>query len=398
MAMKYRRFGRTELQMPVFSCGGMRYQQGWGDIDADKIEKEQQENLAATIHRALELGINHIETARGYGSSEMQLGWVLPQIAREKLIVQTKVGPTENAQDFADNFEKSMKYLQLESVDLLSFHGINNDEILDWVLRPGGCMERARQWQREGRVRFIGYSTHGTERVITKANNTGEFDYYNVHWYFVNPLNWPSIEAAARHDMGVFIISPTDKGGQLQTPPQKLIDLCAPLSPMQFNDLYCLSKPEVHTLSIGAARPTDFDEHVLALEHYDNINSTIAPIEARLNAEIDRVLEPRMGAAWRTRWSEGLPEHLEVADDMNIAEALRLYTFAEAFDLHDWARGRYNLMGKNDDYFPGNKIVSGEDRVLEAAVARSPFASKLPQILRDTHAMLDGEAKRLSAS
>jgi predicted aldo/keto reductase-like oxidoreductase len=289
------------------------------------------------------------------------------------MIIQTKVGPTEDPKEFAENFEKSMKYLQLEHVDLLSFHGINNDLLLDWVLRPGGCMEVARQWQKEGRVRFIGYSTHGTERVLTKANNTGEFDYFNVHWYYVNPLNWPSIEAAAKHDMGVFIISPTDKGGRLQEPPQKLVDLCAPLSPMQFNDLYCLSKPQVHTLSIGASKPTDFDEHVASLEHYNNIEETIAPIEARLNAEIDRVLEPKMGREWRTRWSEGLPEHLNVPDDMNIEEAVRLYTFSEAFDLHEWARGRYNLLGKNDHFFPGNKIINADNRVLEPVLAHSPF-------------------------
>jgi predicted aldo/keto reductase-like oxidoreductase len=72
--MRYRRFGRTELQMPVFSCGGMRYQQGWGDLPLEEITPENQANLEATIHRSLELGINHIETARGYGSSEMQLG------------------------------------------------------------------------------------------------------------------------------------------------------------------------------------------------------------------------------------------------------------------------------------------------------------------------------------
>ncbi|MFT4587467.1 MAG: putative aldo/keto reductase-like oxidoreductase, partial [Limisphaerales bacterium] len=78
--MRYRRFGRTELQMPVYSCGGMRYQHKWGDIDPKDVPKANQDNLEATIHRAVDLGINHIETARGYGSSEMQLGWVLPHI------------------------------------------------------------------------------------------------------------------------------------------------------------------------------------------------------------------------------------------------------------------------------------------------------------------------------
>ncbi|MBP9901764.1 MAG: aldo/keto reductase, partial [Verrucomicrobia bacterium] len=124
--MKYRRFGRTELQMPVISCGGMRYQHKWQDVAPKEIPPANQANLEACIHRALELGINHIETARGYGTSEMQLGWVLPKLPRDKLIVQTKVAPMATAKEFRQTFETSMKYLQLEHVDLLSLHGINN--------------------------------------------------------------------------------------------------------------------------------------------------------------------------------------------------------------------------------------------------------------------------------
>ena len=75
--MKYRRFGKTDLEIPVFSCGGMRYQHKWSDIEWSEVPDEGQKNLEATIHRSVELGINHIETARGYGSSEMQLGPVL---------------------------------------------------------------------------------------------------------------------------------------------------------------------------------------------------------------------------------------------------------------------------------------------------------------------------------
>src|SRR5436190_8077991 len=108
--MKYRRFGRTELSMPVFSCGGMRYQFKWQDVSPSDIPAENQANLEATIHRAVELGINHIETARGYGTSEMQLGNVLPKLPREKIIVQTKVGPHASAKEFRKTFERSMKY------------------------------------------------------------------------------------------------------------------------------------------------------------------------------------------------------------------------------------------------------------------------------------------------
>src|SRR5215203_2154239 len=98
--MKYRRFGRTELAMPVFSCGGMRYQFKWQDVPPQDIPAANQDNLEATIRRAIELGINHIETARGYGSSEMQLGRILPTFKRHDLIVQTKVAPMENPDDF----------------------------------------------------------------------------------------------------------------------------------------------------------------------------------------------------------------------------------------------------------------------------------------------------------
>jgi predicted aldo/keto reductase-like oxidoreductase len=160
--MKYRRFGRSELQMPVFSCGGMRYQHKWGDATPEEIPQDAQENLAATIHRALELGINHIETARGYGSSEMQLGWVLPRLPRDKMIVQTKVNPGDgDPKIFLETFNKSMANLQLDYVDLLGLHGVNTVEILENVLRPGGCMDVVRNLQKEGRVRFVGFSTHG---------------------------------------------------------------------------------------------------------------------------------------------------------------------------------------------------------------------------------------------
>jgi hypothetical protein len=106
--MKYRRFGKTELSIPVISCGGMRYQHKWQDVKPEEIPKNNQENLEATIHRALELGINHIETARGYGSSEMQLGQILPKLPREKIIVQTKVPPFPDPAEFLKTFETSM--------------------------------------------------------------------------------------------------------------------------------------------------------------------------------------------------------------------------------------------------------------------------------------------------
>jgi predicted aldo/keto reductase-like oxidoreductase len=382
--MRYRRFGRTGLQMPVFSCGGMRYQHKWQDIAPADVPKEGQANLEATILRALELGINHIETARGYGSSEMQLGWVLPRLPREKLIVQTKVAPFADPEQFLRTFDQSMKYLQLDYVDLLSLHGVNNRQFADWSLRKNGCVAAARKLQHEGRCRHVGFSTHATTDIILDCINSGEFDYLNLHWYFVNDLNWRAIEAARRHDMGVFIISPNDKGGKLYAPPPKLVDLCAPLSPMQFNDLYCLARPEVHTLSCGAARPSDFDEHIAALAHYDRIAEVIAPIERRLRAEMERVL----GRDWCEQWPMGLPNYVDVPGEINVNEIIRLWTYAKSLGLVEWGKMRYNLLGNADHWFPGEHMGKADSHDLAPALVRSPFAARLPQVLRDAHELL----------
>ena len=394
--MHTRRFGRTNLQIPVLSCGGMRYQHKWGDVDPKDIPPEGQANLEATIHRALELGINHIETARGYGSSEMQLGNVLPKLPREKIIVQTKVAPTADPKEFLATFEKSMAYLKLDHVDLFAFHGLNNDETVDFTLRKGGCLEVVRRLQREGRIRFVGFSTHGTCRVILKAVESGEFDYVNLHWYFVNPLNWPAVEAATARDMGVFIISPSDKGGMLYTSLPKMAGFCKPLTPIQFNDLYCLARPQVHTLSIGAARPSDFDEHVAALAHYGKAAETMAPIEARLVAEMERVL----GAEWVHHWSEGIHEHTEIPGAVNVMEILRLWTFAKPLDLTGWAKMRYNLLsGGGGHWFPGEMASKAQDDAIRTVLAKSRFSDRIPDILREAHAAFyEQPKKRLSQS
>lgn len=393
--MLYRRFGRTELQMPVFSCGGMRYQYKWQDVPQWLIPRKNQENLEATIRRAVELGINHIETARGYGSSEMQLGQILPKFTREKLIVQTKVSPKADAKEFQSNFEKSLKNLRLDYVDLLGLHGINNSEFLEYSIRSGGCLDVAKKLQAQGKVRFIGFSTHGATDTIIEAINTNQFDYVNLHWYYINQFNWAAIEAATHHDMGVFIISPSDKGGMLYKPPQKLVNLCAPLSPMVFNDLFCLSHSQVHTLSLGAAKPQDFDEHLKTLELLDNTSEILLPILARL----DQVAIATLGEDWVKTWHVNLPTFQQTPGFVNIPIILWLLNLALAYDLVEYAKMRYNLLGLGSHWFPGNKADNLHNLDLRQSLSRSPHAEKIPALLAQAHQMLGGEAvQRLSQS
>ncbi len=66
--MQYRRFGRTNLPLSVITLGGMRYHDGWGQ-PANEPSKRMIEQCAEMVRLSLDAGVNHIETAKGYGKS-----------------------------------------------------------------------------------------------------------------------------------------------------------------------------------------------------------------------------------------------------------------------------------------------------------------------------------------
>jgi predicted aldo/keto reductase-like oxidoreductase len=325
----------------------------------------------------------------------MQLGFALKHFPRDSYILQTKVAPQKDPKEFRKVFEKSIKYLQHDYVELFSLHGINNRDLMEYALCPGGCLEEAYKLKEEGRVKHIGFSTHASNTEITEIIERGNFDYVNLHWYLIAQLNGPSIEAAAKKDMGVFIISPNDKGGRLYNPPQKMVDLCDPLEPMAFNDLFCWANPNVHTISCGAARPSDFDTHVKALEHYDEAESVIASTLEKIYAEVARV----GGPDWHDTWHTGLPEWDTVPGEINVKDVVRLWTWAKALDLKDFAKWRYNMLGTADHWFPGHIVKDYDEKKMHEALRNSPHAEKVSNILKDSRILFENTPfPRLSKS
>lgn len=402
--MQYRRFGRTELNMPVISTGGMRYQDGWTDKPLSEVDPKVHDNLVATIDHSINVGINHIETARGYGVSERQLGTVLPNYPRKDLIVQTKIGPEDDPVTFTANFMESLDRLNLDHVDLLAIHGINDDETLQQSIREGGCLDAARALQRQGLCKHVGFSTHGPLHIIMQAieadprDAASAFDYVNIHWYYIFRRNWPAIQAANKLDMGVFIISPSDKGGKLYEPTPEWTAACDPIHPMVFNDLWCLARPQVHTLSLGAARPSDYDLHIQAVELMDRTEELVPPIDAKLT----QMMQERLGLDHPEGMNAGLPEPEDTPGGLNLEVMLWLRHLAVGWGMENYGKMRFNLLGNGGHWFPG-VAVNDQDQIDQQALAQavkdSPHADVIPKLVAESFDLLGGEKiKRLSES
>jgi len=395
--MLYQRFGKTELQMPVITSGGMRFQMSWGR--EDEISDESQSSVEQCIRRAIELGITHIETARAYGTSERQVGRVISSLPREEIILQTKIVPNESVdaaaagKQFLSDFDDSLEKLQTDYVDLLALHGLNDTEVLAKAIAPGGALDMAEKLKKEGRARHIGFSTHGPCDSIQAVIATDRFDYVNLHWFWSMQERWPAVLDARAKDMGVFIISPNDKGGRLYEPSDKLVSLCDPISPMVWNDAFCLLPEQVHTISCGASKPTDYDEHIKAVALLESGEATtlIPEITNRIDTECRCVL----GDEWWETWHVGLPDWSQTPGEIHIPGILRLYNLAKGLDMVAFAKERYGMFGAGH-WFPGKRAEDLENLDLSPCLKNSPHADKIPAILAETHEMLVGkQGKRL---
>ena len=350
MDLPCRRFGRTNLKMPVLSLGGMRFQKSWDEINSSEISQKEQKKVENILNLANKYGFSHIETAKYYGTSEVQLGMGFKSIDKIPKIIQTKIPPNHDPKIFEEQLLQSFEKLQVKKIDLLSIHGINTSEHLHQAIREGGCLDILRNFQKENLIGHIGFSTHGESSLIEKTIITNFFDYVNLHWYFINQTNSKVIDLAHKYDLGVFIISPTDKGGHLHTPSKKMLELCNPLHPIIFNDLFCLRNKKIHTISVGIAKEKDFDLHLEAVSLLSESDQYIPKILNRLQEESINTL----GEEWYQSWERNLPNWQNTPGGINIPILLWLSNLLDTFDLEEFARSRYQLLGNGSHWFPGN--------------------------------------------
>jgi aryl-alcohol dehydrogenase-like predicted oxidoreductase len=217
--MNYRTLGKTGLKVSEIGYGA------WGIGKTGWIGANDDESIAA-LHKAIDLGLNFIDTALGYGEghSERLVGQVVRERS-ETIYVATKIPPknrqwpaqsgvpveeTFPAEHVIACTEQSLKNLGLETIDVQQFH-VWSDE---WV-NQGDWLEAVQKLKEQGKIRFFGVSIndHQPENAI-KLIETGVVDTVQVIYnIFDQSPEDQLLPACEQHNVGVIVRVPLDEGG-----------------------------------------------------------------------------------------------------------------------------------------------------------------------------------------
>lgn len=234
LSLEYRTLGKTGLKVTTIGYGAMRTTD------------------PAVVHRALDLGINFIDTAHSYqdGNNEIMVGKIMQQ-RRADAYVCTKIrsAPVEK---MAKMFETSLKRLQMDSVDILYYHSIKN---LDG-LRNEDVLNLFMKWKKEGKTRFIGFSTHKNEaELLEQAAKDKFWDVILVAYNFKkSPQLTKAINTAAKAGMGIVGMK-TQAGGYKNSK-------MGSLNPHQASLKWVLQNPNVHTTIPSMTTFEELDEDI----------------------------------------------------------------------------------------------------------------------------------------
>jgi myo-inositol catabolism protein IolS len=200
--MEYRRLGQSELRVSAVAmgCWAIVGDSTWGPQDEDEA--------AATIHAALELGVNFFDTAEAYGKgySEALLGRALAG-RRAQAIIASKVSQSNlTAGDVRAACERSLKNLNTDYIDLYQIHWPSRSVPFDETI------EALQQLRQQGKLRAIGVSNFGPADMDAMLE-IGHFESnqlpYNLLW---RAIEYEIQPRCVRHQVGILPYSPLQQG------------------------------------------------------------------------------------------------------------------------------------------------------------------------------------------
>ena len=282
--MNYRPLGNTGLTVSEVTLGTVELGMDYGFRGSEYDRRPDPEEAVQLIHRALDLGINLIDTARTYGESERLIGQVLtglserPYIATKVFLpdVDNKVFDITLRHRILNSIETSLKELRTEVIDLLQIHNTRIE-----TLQCEECLELLEEVKRKGLVRIIGASSYARGEEVPLASMRDKRIRvlqmpFNLLDQVVSRRVFPE---AAEQNRGVLVRSAFLRGvltDQVNSIPERL----APLSAAALNALrisrgeveslseaalrFCLSFAEVSSVIIGVRSLAELEENLVA--------------------------------------------------------------------------------------------------------------------------------------
>lgn len=263
--MQYRILGRTGLKVSEIGFGGAPagiadYLETW-----DSAAVKERASVVSAIRRALDVGLNYLDTAPGYGTGlgEEIFGEAMAG-RRDAVILATKTGARDPVGIVA-SVEESLRRLGTDWVDVLQFHGgWYPAEDLEKILAQGG-LEAYQRLREQGKVRFLGFTAEGPSGGVSELIGTDAFDVlqcrYNLLYQhpcdFINDAG--IIREAKARNMGVVTMRTLTSGGF-----QRLMKHACPWAMAgwdvnRFLLNFVLSNPFIDVALVGMRRPEEVE-------------------------------------------------------------------------------------------------------------------------------------------
>ncbi len=276
--MIYNKFGEIKLSALGMGCMRLPVLENYSEID--------KETTKTMIAYAMEKGINYYDTAWGYhnGNSETAIGECLSEYPRDKFYLATKFPGYElsNMGKVKEIFEEQLRKCRVEYFDFYLFHNVCEMNI-DAYLDPSyGIFDYLMEQKKNGRVRHLGFSTHGTletmKRFLDAYGKDMEFCQIQINWLDWNFQNAKEkVSLVSSYGIPVWVMEPV-RGGSLAKLDDfymsKLKALRPNVTPAEWAFRFLQSLPEVTVTLSGMSNFDQLKENIATYEKAEPLNET----------------------------------------------------------------------------------------------------------------------------